>query len=218
MEEKQARKSYKEVAYAHIKQKIIHGALKPGDVLCERDYMAELAMSRTPVREALSQLSDEGMIDIMPSRGMVVSHISVSDVRAVYASRQLIEPYIARQAAVLRDAEALGRFRMLFAAPAPAADPAQDVDMDSDFHLCLAGCIGNRYLLRTEEMLMSQSQRIRTLSSQDSAQREQEARREHITIIDALLAGNADEAAAAAARHLENSMEGYRSILTELSI
>lgn len=218
IEAEQVRTSYKALAYAHIKKKIVHGDLRPGDIIKEKDFIAALGISRTPVREALSQLSDEGMIDIMPSRGMVVSHISISDVLAMYDTRQLIEPHIARQAAGKASAETLRLFREQFSNTAPISGPEKEEDMDSDFHLYLAACIGNRYLLRLEEMLMSQSERIRVLSSHDRADRESEARQEHLCIIDALLENDGERAAAAALLHLKKSIEGYRSIIAGSSL
>ena len=74
-------RSLKEVAYSSIKKRILSGVLAPGDVISERTFVEELGISRTPVHEAMALLAEEGLVRIMPSRGMVVSPISMKDIR-----------------------------------------------------------------------------------------------------------------------------------------
>ena len=68
-------------AYRLIRRNIMNLYLKPGAVLNEAELSDQLGMSRTPIREALILLKNEGLVDIMPQRGSRVSHISLSLVR-----------------------------------------------------------------------------------------------------------------------------------------
>ena len=63
-------KSRKEIAYDYIKPKIVFCELKPGDILDEKKIIEELGFSRTPIREAISELAEEKLVTIMPRRGI----------------------------------------------------------------------------------------------------------------------------------------------------
>jgi len=86
-------KLLKEQAYEIIKDSIISGYYKPGDELRESTLSEEIGMSKTPIREALIQLENEGFVEIRPFRGAVVSDISIDDVVKLYEFRQIIEKY-----------------------------------------------------------------------------------------------------------------------------
>lgn len=83
----------KEQAYEIIKEGIINGYYKPGDELRESTLSEEIGMSKTPVREALIQLENEGFVEIRPFRGAIVTDISIEDVAKLYEFRQVIEKY-----------------------------------------------------------------------------------------------------------------------------
>ena len=91
-------KSRKEIAYDYIKPKIVFCELKPGDILDEKKIIEELGFSRTPIREAISELAEEKLVTIMPRRGIVVTQISLKDVEDMLNARALLEPYIFQNA------------------------------------------------------------------------------------------------------------------------
>ena len=86
-------------AYRLIRRNIMNLYLKPGAVLNEAELSDQLGMSRTPIREALILLKNEGLVDIMPQRGSRVSHISLSLVREGYFMRRILETAIIREIA-----------------------------------------------------------------------------------------------------------------------
>ncbi|MBF7083400.1 GntR family transcriptional regulator [Desulfallas sp. Bu1-1] len=92
-------KLLKEQAYEIIKEDIINGYYKPGDELREANLSDELGMSKTPIREALIQLQNEGFVEIRPFRGAVVTDISIEDVVKLYEFREIIETYAIKIAA-----------------------------------------------------------------------------------------------------------------------
>lgn len=201
---------YKKKAYEYIKKKILNGSLLPGDVLSEKELTGELGISRTPVREAIQRLAEEQLLVVMPSRGTIVSHISVDEIRQLYEARKLNEPFVVRQAVKRADREQLLNFRKIFAEQTQMQLAEQD--WDQAFHLYLAECAGNRFLKKLIKDLMTQSVRIRALSNEKKENRLEQAREEHLAIIDAMLAGDEEGAQQAVLTHLLRSEEGYKEI------
>lgn len=90
---------HKELAYAHIRRKLLLGEIKMGSRLREGTIAREIGISRTPVREALNQLDAEGLIDLVRNRGAFVQTLSRRDVKELYSLRILLEGYAASEAA-----------------------------------------------------------------------------------------------------------------------
>jgi len=107
-----------EKAYHLIKEKIITLELAPSSVINERALMEELELGRTPIRDALQRLDTEGLVNIIPRRGMFVVDISITDLQGIFevrivlagfcarlAARRITEDQIAQMEAVLQDLE-----------------------------------------------------------------------------------------------------------------
>ncbi len=205
-----AETGYKQKAYEYLKKQIVRGERLPGDIVSEKELISELGISRTPIREAIQRLAEERLLLVMPSRGTIVSYISVDDIRQIYEARKLIEPYVANLAAVHADTERLKEFRWIF--EEQAEYQLQDNDWDCEFHLYLAECSGNQFFRKQVEELMTQSMRIRMLSNKKKSQSYERSRTEHLTIIDAILEQDPEGAAEAMLVHLLRSEEGYKEI------
>jgi DNA-binding GntR family transcriptional regulator len=93
--------SMSERAYAHIQGKIASGELKPDAPISEVLLAEELEMSRTPVREAISQLVAEGLLEHIPNRGTLVVQLKRRDISELYELREALEVYAARRVAQL---------------------------------------------------------------------------------------------------------------------
>jgi DNA-binding GntR family transcriptional regulator len=85
--------------YAALRDAIIRVDLRPGQVISETEMAAIFRVSRTPIREALIRLADEGLIDIYPQAGTFVSRIDLAAVREAQFVRQTLETAVALQAA-----------------------------------------------------------------------------------------------------------------------
>ena len=81
-------------AYNAIKDKILTGRIGHSDFLNEGELMKELDVSRTPIREALSRLEQEGLVSVLPKKGVLVKPLTVSDISQGFEVRTIIEPYI----------------------------------------------------------------------------------------------------------------------------
>ena len=101
--------------YEEVRQAIIELRLKPGEALREAAIAEQLGVSKTPVREALARLEQEGLVETTSFKGAVVSGYSPEDLQEVYELRELLEGAAARAAATSASDEALERLRTLVA-------------------------------------------------------------------------------------------------------
>ena len=101
-------------AYNYIKNKIISGVYPPNQKVEESEISNELNFSRTPIREAINTLKDEGWITIIPRKGIFVSEISLKDINDIFQVRETIEPIILRLAFENLNTQELDDFEKAF--------------------------------------------------------------------------------------------------------
>jgi DNA-binding GntR family transcriptional regulator len=105
--------SQADLVAASLREAILGGRIRPDDVLVERRIAEQLGVSKTPVREALIQLDNSGLVTTTRNRGVRVRDLTRTDARHVYEQRVLLEPWavatVARQGAAVPDAEAAHR-------------------------------------------------------------------------------------------------------------
>ncbi len=92
MELKNTEKSLSNLVYLDLKEKILTNKLLPGDKLIEMDIARELGVSRTPVREALKKLEEDGLAKNFPRKSYLVSKISMKEAKNLYIVREALEP------------------------------------------------------------------------------------------------------------------------------
>jgi len=100
--------------YQSIREKILNCVYQPGSMIFENQLCTELQLSRTPIREALNRLEQEGWLQIVPKRGILVKGISVNDVLCIFQTRYYIEPIALSLAAPHLDHSKLQEFRDSF--------------------------------------------------------------------------------------------------------
>ena len=101
----------KNYVYQIIRDRIINCTYEPGSMIFEQSLTAELKVSRTPVREALNRIEQEGFIRIMPKKGVMVKEITVGDVGQLFQAREEVEPIVVRLAGPYLDKEKMREFR-----------------------------------------------------------------------------------------------------------
>lgn len=99
----------REIVYNKIREDIVYCRLKPGVRLIEEDLAKSFNVSKTPLREALSQLNAEGFVEYLPNRGVRVASLSVKEVYEIYSIRAVLEGYAARLAAKLIIPKGIGK-------------------------------------------------------------------------------------------------------------
>lgn len=85
------KKSLSEQAYEVLKEAIITGELRPGQILIEEQLASQLVISRTPVRSAVRRLEADNLVEITPSKNIVVASITQKEIQDAQQARQLVE-------------------------------------------------------------------------------------------------------------------------------
>ena len=135
-------KSLRELALEHLRNSIVDGSLKMGQVLSERGISEELGVSKSPVREALAQLRDEGLVSIEPQKGARVFTLSEAEVAQICDFRQAIET-AAFELALKRSpaglAQDMDRVVAEMKAARAAGNERRYLELDTEFKLLLLG-------------------------------------------------------------------------------
>jgi DNA-binding GntR family transcriptional regulator len=149
---------------ADIVRERIRGELAPGARLVESDIATEFGISRSPIREALRLLERDGLVELIPHKGAVVTPIDVRDVEDIYAARMAVEGLAARYTAERMTEEGLAELQAAFERVAAAAR-RNDLDAylaeSSRFFAIEWRIAANRWLTRMIKVLGYQNQRYR---------------------------------------------------------
>jgi len=139
------------LAYDQIRALILSGEMAPGARLSQLELAERLAISRTPVREALRRLAGEGLVDALPQRGFRVADIGLESVMRRLEVRFLLEPGIARLAAERATREEIAALHEAIALEEGAEDAIGIHDASRLFHVSLARATHNDELVSTLE-------------------------------------------------------------------
>jgi DNA-binding GntR family transcriptional regulator len=158
-------KSLRELALDHLRSHIVNGTLKMGQALSERQISAELGVSKSPVREALAQLRDEGLVIIEPQKVARVFSLTAAEVAQICDFRLAIE-VAAVELALARNHLALadeldamvGRMEKAQA----SRQVAKYLALDGRFHMALFECGENQYLSASYARYASKIAALRT--------------------------------------------------------
>jgi len=198
----------REQIYQLLRSAIVNGRMKPGQSVEELEIADRLGISRTPVREAVKKLSDEGLINVVAQSGTRVASIERKQVEEAYIIRKALElEGVARAARVITkhhtdDLEDLvDKFARAYARE--AFDDA--VVLDDDFHRYITEINGLSMLWRAIDISKAQTDRCSYLSSSIPSMGDQTVA-EHRAVIRALKTGQEDKAVAAMRTHLDNSL------------
>lgn len=183
-----------------VRAMILDGRLPDGERVNEVRLAARLGVSRTPLREALARLVNEGALRDEPRRGFFVKPLSAAEVRSIYPIRAILDPAALRLAGI-PSADALARLRELNVQLAAALDPEEAVRLDDAFHLELVVACPNPILVELIQQFMWRTRRYE-LGLMRSAAPMSGAVATHERIVAALEAGDLD----LAARELEGNM------------
>jgi DNA-binding GntR family transcriptional regulator len=202
-----------------------------GDVLCGRlvegQRVSELALverfgvSRTPVRDAINQLAAFGVIRLYPNRGAQVQPFGPEQLRDIYLVRQILESEACRLACGRIAPDALDWAYRQSQALAQASDHSEDwarqqMEADRNLHDLIARSCGSERLRTEIQRYWTLIDAVRMSLGHRYEAREQ-AIREHLTIVDALQHGNAQAAAEAMNRHIQQTAEAAVNLMFGIS-
>jgi DNA-binding GntR family transcriptional regulator len=139
-------------AYRRLRGAILSGALAPGDPLRIDELATQLALSRTPVREALARLRDEGLVQTRPRSGTRVSPLRLDDARQALAVISAMHELAVRHAVARleeRHLSQLAQAAQRFEEAVKAGDQDRAIDADDEFHGIFVTVAGNGPLRET---------------------------------------------------------------------
>lgn len=193
----------KQIAYKGIKEMVISG-LPAGTPLVERDLCEKLNVSRTPVREALRQLANEGLVDMIDGKGVFVAKIRFEDMVEIFELREVLESLAVRLFVNRREPVLVDMLNELMVRQEKAYEdddhPAL-MDCDMEFHELIAKGSRNK---RLYEMIVSIYNQIRqmAISVQDDQKIRDLAVKSHRQIMDAIKKSDEEEASRLMAQHI----------------
>jgi DNA-binding GntR family transcriptional regulator len=195
--------------YGALRAKILTCQLSPGERLDVDGIAQQLGVSRTPVKDALSRLSAERLIEIQPRRGTFVSPIRAVQVDEIFAVREALELKACELLADKLDDDLIDTLRQLNEELAKPKISLQDnARFDMLFHQLLVERCGNRRLLELYNDLNAHLQIARIHYRSDNWRaRLAVARSEHLAIIQALENRNVKGAMAALKKHIQSSRD-----------
>lgn len=188
-----------DIAYSRLEEMIATLLLAPGEFLSEQVLAETVGLGRTPIREALQRLAREGLVTILPRRGVQVTPIDPEEQLLVIEVRREIERLISRNAA----ARATTEQRAAFAAIADgldragrASDALEFLRLDRELNLLMLDAAHNTFAVRTMQLLAGLSRRYWYQHHRDAADLPLCARL-HAAQARAIAAGKPEAAAAA---------------------
>ena len=198
--------SLRDAAYDAIKHRIITCAFRPGEYINELQLSSILKIGRTPVHQALDRLMIEGMVDVIPRKGVIVRPVSLNEVLQIIEIRLVNETYCSRLAAERANnsdiadlADVLNRTKHWTS----MRNVENMMLLDREFHLLVARAAKNDVLTELLRSLHERSLRFWFISLNAPAQYES-VHDQHHAILAAIQQGDPDRSEAAMRAHIES--------------
>ena len=209
------RSSLTDQAYLRIEEMIVTLRLAPGQMLTETSLMTELGIGRTPIREALQRLAFEGLVTILPRRGVMVTDINHARQLQLLELRREVERMIMRDAARRATPDERAAFARLASdldAAAEAGDDVKFMRLDLTFNgLTVAAC-RNEYAAKTMQLMQGLARRFWYQHYREALDLQRCATL-HAAVASAIAEGQADAAARASDRLIDYMSEFTRASL-----
>lgn len=201
-------------AYAALRRAIVTHTLPSGTPLDELTLLDLFPFGRTPLREALKQLSFEGLLLWPPRQAPMIRYISAHEMRHLYETRYIVEPEIATLAARNAMAHDVARIRAICDRLVNASrhgNVYESVEIDYALHAAIARATQNRFLAEASNNLNLQSLRLWFRAQQGLGV--STIHTLHIELVDAIADGDASLARALATEHIDSSQERQQHLL-----
>jgi DNA-binding GntR family transcriptional regulator len=193
-----------DAAYQQIRQRILDNVWPPGHRALEQEVALALGMSRTPVREALMRLRNEGLVEVIPRHGMRVLPVSPTDMREIYQILTALECMAAELLARRKPSDAELKPLVDANKAMDKALKADDLDAwaaaDERFHTHFIELAGNRQLQATVLNYWDRAHRARMFTLR-LRPKPVNSTREHLQMVERLRAGDAEGAARVTRAH-----------------
>jgi DNA-binding GntR family transcriptional regulator len=196
--------------YDELKCAILELRIQPGSFLLERSIAEETGVSRTPVREALKRLAQDGWIIWRERRRAVVRGVDMEDVRDIFALRAMIEPFVLSSVCARRESRHLaGKLASVMnRMQQTSRDVVAFMKEDMIFHSILVASLGNERLCGIWRNIAEASMRI-AIYALHERRRIEDVLREHGRIVDALWEQDCGPVLERLKEHHESTFHAY---------
>lgn len=197
-------------AYATLREKILSGEFAPGQVLNQATLARTIGISTTPLREGLRRLKAEGLVDLDAHRDARVTELTAEEARDLLELRGALDPLAVSLAAQRRTRTDIQEIRaaMTGLEPLPSNPGVDDLGAHRRFHSALYRASHNDLLIATLDGLWDKSDRYRRLALEAGRGQDERDRTaaEHRDLVEHVIAGDSDAAAAVMHRHVSASL------------
>jgi DNA-binding GntR family transcriptional regulator len=210
--------TYKKQVYDYVRSKILSMEYYPGDFITDSQVANDLNISRTPAREAFQRLENEGFLIAEARRGWRIYSLTIKDIEDIFDLKCEIEGLVARKAAMEQNEEHHQTLRNYLTRMREAAingDVASWIEMDSSIHHLFYMMAQNERAEKIIKHLNDQWHRLRKGFINLRGHLDL-ATDEHEKIINAVIAGNSEEAEIAMRAHLNSVRQGLMKVLVTM--
>jgi len=202
-----------EAAYEQLKRDVFEFRLLPGDRFTENEVARELGMSRTPVREALNRLAQEGHLSVAARSGWTVRPLDFALFDQLYDTRIVLELAAVRRLCEWQSGDDLAPLCDIWMVPAAKrlGDERQVAALDEQFHELLVAATGNLVMAQMHHEVTERIRIIRRLDFTD-VDRITATYDEHARLLQSILRRKGDEACLLLKTHIESSKSAVRKI------
>lgn len=207
----------RDVVFNTLREAILKGELKPGERLMELQLAAKLGVSRTPIREAIRMLEQEGLAVTVPRKGAEVARMTEKDMEDVLQVRGALDELAVRLATeniTPEQLEQLEQARQRFEQSLTSGNVKEIAQADVDFHDAIYQATGNARLVNLLNNLREQLYRYRVEYLKDSRSYPR-LLKEHQDIVDALRRKDKSSASEAMVDHVKNQAEAVKNMIRE---
>lgn len=212
-------KTITDAVYEQVKLDIVSGVFRPGQRLFEGDLANNLDVSRTPVRDAMIRLEQDGLITTKAHRGIFVRKLTRKDIQDYYQTRAVLEGLGAKLATINAKEEDLQKLKDILEEMRNVLELNKDLEnfkeivlINNKFHELILIIADNDVLAKIRDTLSSPIALVRSTSWLNK-DRKMEVWQEHAKIVSAIVAGNAELAQKRAEEHIYNAWKSAASNL-----
>lgn len=201
--------SLRDRVYNHLRAAIISGMIAPGTTLVQEQLAEQMGVSRTPIRDALDRLANEGLIIRGLGGRVSVAELSIRELREKYAVRGVLEGLALRLAAERLGEIQFGKLRRYLREMREAVeqnDPLTVTEIGCDFHDTIIAACGNEFLIQSLQNLNDSIRRYRRVAANIPG-RAVVTMREHEEVYAALQSGDVEAADQLIQEHIAHSQQ-----------
>jgi len=197
-----------------LRHSILTNELTTGVIYNEKALAGDLGISRTPVREALLELSTKKLVKFLPQKGLIINTFSEIDIKNVFEIRTALEIFSIKKICSKLNKKDIARLNAYInnqKKAAQADDKAAFMEADNHYHIGFTDITNNNYLI---EMMQNLRDLMHLMGSRaiDLDGRMQQVVKEHENIMDAVARGDAPKATREMIEHLENSKAAVKKV------